>query len=289
MIRLIAIDMDGTLLNQNHQVSERNKQAIINAQQRGVEVVVATGRGFPEAEHPVLQAGLKLPYICLNGGETRDPQGNVLSSVYIQKEIVPEILSIFQEEALETLLFVGDHMFVKDIEDLVDGFIELGKDGGQIPDVEAIRAEVMDRVEEGYVRTTPSFHTLIREHPDQVYKFFGSSTDLNALESATLKLSKLQSITVTSSGSKNIEITSSQAQKGIALEKYCNDHNIPFDQVMVIGDSYNDLSMIQKAKISFAMENAPDDIKAACTYVTGTNKADGVAQAIESILQKQLA
>lgn len=279
--------MDGTLLNQNHQISERNRQAIQQAQQRGIEVVVATGRGFPEAKHPAVQAQLKLSYICLNGGETRDSQGNILSSVYIDENVVPKILSTLTNASIETLLFAGDHMYVKSIENLITAFIELGRDGGQIPDEEAIRKEVMDRVEEGYVQTAESFEMLISEQGEKVYKFFGSSLDEKVLKEAALELEKLPRIAVTSSGTKNIEITSHLAQKGIALKKYAKEKNISMDQVMVIGDSHNDLSMIEKAKISYAMENAPDDVKAACTHITTTNDEDGVARAIEAVLQTQ--
>ena len=72
MIRLIAIDMDGTILSPDHSISPKNKQAILAAQSQGIEVVIATGRSFPEAYTPISSEGLTLPYICLNGADVRD-------------------------------------------------------------------------------------------------------------------------------------------------------------------------------------------------------------------------
>ena len=78
------------------------------------------------------------------------------------------------------------------------------------------------------------------------------------------------------------------AQKGIAVEQYAKSKGISMDNVMVIGDSYNDLSMMERAGRSVAMGNAPAEIKAACTEITTTNEHDGVGLAIEAILQHQV-
>src|SRR5690606_16157902 len=82
MIRLIAIDMDGTILSPDHSISTRNKQAILAAQSNGIEVVIATGRGFSEAYGPVRDSGLNLSYICLNGAEIRDAFGELISATH---------------------------------------------------------------------------------------------------------------------------------------------------------------------------------------------------------------
>ena len=78
------------------------------------------------------------------------------------------------------------------------------------------------------------------------------------------------------------------AQKGIAVEQYAKSKGISMDNVMVIGDNYNDLSMMERAGRSVAMGNAPAEIKAACTTVTTSNEHDGVGLAIEAILQLQV-
>ncbi|WP_210123695.1 HAD-IIB family hydrolase, partial [Staphylococcus sp. GDX8P106P-2] len=77
---LIATDMDGTLLNAAHEISEENINAIHYAQSLGITVVIATGRAFYEASTPVAQTDLKVPYICLNGAEVRDESFNISST-----------------------------------------------------------------------------------------------------------------------------------------------------------------------------------------------------------------
>src|SRR5699024_7568370 len=266
-----------------HKVTEKNKQAILNAQRNGIEVVIATGRGYPEAKNPVLQAQLNLAYICLNGAEVRDQQGKVISSTYLDEHHVREILSVLDHESIDSLLFIGDHMYTKSIENLVDSFIQLGMDTGQTLDVEAIRSEVMNSVEDGYIRTTESFDHLIDEHGKSIYKVFGSTTDHEALNRAHDTLKKLSNLADTSYGSNKIEKTRDYAQKEIALEQYAKSKGISMEHVMVIGDSHNDLSMMEKAKVSYAMANAPDEIKSACTHITTANENDGVALAIEKM------
>src|SRR3954462_12597907 len=87
MIKCIASDMDGTLLNSIQQISEENKQAIIKAQAEGIEFLVATGRSYQEATYVLSEAGLSCPVICVNGAEIRSKEGEVLSSTPISKEL----------------------------------------------------------------------------------------------------------------------------------------------------------------------------------------------------------
>ena len=117
---------------------------------------------------------------------------------------------------------------------------------------------------------------------------FGTSCNKLHLENARKALQLLPGLAISSSGAGNLEITNINAQKGIAVEQHAKRKGISMDNVMVIGDSYNDLSMIERAGRSVAMGNAPAEVKAACTNVTTTNANDGVGLAIEAILQHQV-
>lgn len=287
MIRLIALDMDGTLLNPQMVISEKNRQAIINAQANNVDVVIATGRGFREAITPVTEAKLHLSYICLNGAEVRDIHGNMVSSTYLPGKQVPKITEILKNEKIDHQIFVGNHVYTKNVEEIVNLYIQMMSGDGQIPPIEVIRSEVNQYVEDGYIQEIKTFDNLLDCYGNKVYKVFGSSLCKKSLDRAVHALTKLQNISVSSSAPGNLEITSINAQKGIALEQYATRKGVSMDQVMVIGDSYNDLSMMKRAKLSVAMRNAPEEIKKSCTKVTETNKNDGVALAIEDILQQQ--
>lgn len=288
MIRLIALDMDGTILSPDHSISIKNKEAIWEAQKNGIEVVIATGRSFLEAFDPIHDAGLNVPYICINGAEVRDQQGNLISETHILEEDISKVTTILDDEAIDYQLFIDKQVYTKNIEAPIDTFIQLAEAANQVPQVDEIRREVMDRVERGIIRQVDSFNPLIAEHGSSIYKIFGTSYNRDHLDRAREALKQFPGLAVSSSGAGNLEITSVNAQKGIAVEQYATSKGISMDQVMVVGDNYNDLSMMERAGRAVAMGNAPDAIKAACTHVTATNEHDGVGLAIQEVLQVQV-
>jgi Cof subfamily protein (haloacid dehalogenase superfamily) len=283
MIRLIAIDMDGTMLSPDHSISERNIKAVQQAQAKGIEVLIATGRSFPEADDPVTSAGLELGFICLNGAEVRDQSKNVVSATHLLKDDVTRAITVLESEEIHHELFIDDIIYTTDVNQQINMFVQFARSIGQSPDVEAIREEIMERARQGFIREIDSYDEIIQEHGNVINKVFGTTSDLIALANAREALNTIPGLSVTASGERNIEINSINAQKGIALEEYAKRKGISMENVMAIGDSYNDLSMLKKAGRSVAMENAPADIKAICSHTTATNEHDGVALAIEAI------
>ena len=91
-------------------------------------------------------------------------------------------------------------------------------------------------------------------------------------------------MTITTSGHKNLEITNKHAQKGIALEAFTKEKGIGLSETMAIGDSYNDVSMLERVGRAVAMENADFEIKSLCDVITDTNDEHGVAKAILEVL-----
>lgn len=284
MIELIAIDMDGTLLGPDHTVSERNRQAITAARANGIEVIIATGRGYHEALKPVEDAGLNPSFICLNGAEVRNNQGEIVSGIYLMQNDINDIRRILEENTIDYQVFIGDHVYTLDPEQQVDIFIQLAEATNQVPDVEDIRAAIMQSVKEGYVKQVDSFDQLLSDEKQDVLKIFGASYDREKLDIAREALKQIPGIAVSSSGAGNIEVTNVNAQKGIALEAYAKIKEIPMENVMAIGDNFNDLSMFKRVGRSVAMGSAPREIKEFCTHQTKANDEDGVALAIEAIL-----
>lgn len=280
--------MDGTILSPDHSISTRNKQAILAAQSNGIEVVIATGRGFSEAYGPVRDSGLNLSYICLNGAEIRNPFGELISAIHIVENDITNITTILDTHTIDYQLYIDTLIYINSIEDQIDTFIQLAEAANQIPAIDKIRQDVMDRVEQGYIRQVDSYNELINQHGSEIYKVFGTSFNRQNLDKARAELQMLPGLAISSSGAGNLEITAIDAQKGIAVEKYAKSIGISMEHVMVIGDSYNDLSMMVRAGRAVAMGNAPAAIKAACTEITTTNEHDGVGLAIEAILQLQI-
>ncbi|WP_172370003.1 Cof-type HAD-IIB family hydrolase [Sporosarcina jiandibaonis] len=288
MVRLIAIDMDGTILSPDQTISTKNKETILEAQSNGIEVVIATGRSYAEALFPISDAGLTVPFILLNGAEVRNEDGDLLSATYLTESDVKKVIPILEKESIDYQLFVGKTVYTKSIEDQIDTFIQLAVAANQVPPVDEIREEVMNRVEKGFVQEVPSLRQIVNQHGEEIYKIFGTSFNKVHLDNAREKLKLLPGLAVSSSGAGNLEITNINAQKGIALEQYAKMKGISMDEVMAIGDNYNDLSMLKIAGHSVAMGNAPAEIQEACKTVTTTNEFDGVATAIESALRLKI-
>lgn len=286
MIQLIAIDMDGTLLSPDHTISEVNKKAIQEAQAKGFEIVIATGRAYEEAYEPVHREGLDLSFICLNGAEVRDHVGNLIAATYLLSEDIDKIITILEAYHIDHQLFIDKTIYTKAIQDQIDTFVQLAEAAGQTPDVDEIRKEIENRVASGVIQIVDSFDALLKDNQHTLYKIFGTSYNRENLDLARAALENIPSLAVTSSGAGNLEITNINAQKGLALTAFAKAKNIPMEQVMAIGDNYNDLSMMERAGRSVAMGSAPDAIKAACDEVTETNEHNGVGVAIQKLLQQ---
>lgn len=286
MIKLIALDMDGTILNSDHVISERTINAIKSAQEKGIEVIISTGRGYPDGVLLVKDTGLELGFSCMNGAEIRNVDGEIIHTSPLTNGQALEIMTILDEENVIYDMYVNELIYTDSIEEQVNMFRRFTpeKDEAEFDDM---LEKVKVRMEEGFIKEVKSFHEIINHADAVVYKMLALSDNLDALAKAEERLKKVAGISVSSSFTGNLEITNEAGQKGFALEKYAAHCGVTMAETMAVGDNYNDLSMMEKAGFSVAMGNAPDDIKAKCDFVTETNENDGVALAIEKILKEQ--
>src|SRR5690625_2027802 len=283
-MQLVATDMDGTLLNANHEISKRNKQTIQNLQERGIEVIAATGRNFPEAMAPVKQAGLSLPAICINGAEVRNEKGDIIATTHLLPEDIDQAMATLAKYDIYFDLYIQDNIYALSAEKQIDMFMQVGQSAKQIVPTEAIRESIMERIGKGIIKEVDTYDTVLDKHKGAVCKILGICHSDEQFELATKELQQSPQVAISSSGKGVIEINHTAAQKGIALEQYAALKGIDMKEVMVIGDNYNDVSMMERSGISVAMENAPDDIKAVCSHETASSDADGFTLAIETIL-----
>ncbi|MGK0554782.1 Cof-type HAD-IIB family hydrolase [Macrococcus capreoli] len=288
MIKLIATDMDGTLLNSAHEVSEENIKAIQYAQSKGVTVVIATGRAFYEANTPIKPTGLKVPFICLNGAEVRDEAFNILHTSKLSNEQIKDITSILDKYDLYYQIYTSARIYTEDKEKDLQIYIDIAEKMGHTPDVEKIRNSIQKRIDNGSLKEVASYDEVYARDGEIVMKFLAFSGDLAKLDAAKAELRAFNHLAVSSSSRGNIEITHNDAQKGIALEALCEQLNISMEQVMAIGDNLNDISMIERAKYSFAMENGTDEVKAAANYIAGSNEESGVGRAIMQVMNGEV-
>ncbi|MED3624980.1 Cof-type HAD-IIB family hydrolase [Neobacillus thermocopriae] len=284
MIKCIATDMDGTLLNSMQQISEENKAAILKAQKAGVEVVVATGRSYQEATYVLNKKGITCPIICVNGAEVRSKEGEVISATPISKQVAREVAAKLEEMDIYFEVYTDKGTYSVDLEKAVSILVDIVVTANPEVDPEFVRQKAEARRRDGLVHPIDDYETLFNNDEFRIYKFLAFSFDMDKLKAASESLKELEDLNVTKSGVENIEITHRNAQKGIALEAFVNARGISLSETMAIGDNFNDVSMFEKAGRAVAMGNASPGIKSLCDWVTDTNDESGVGKAILEVL-----
>lgn len=289
MIELIVSDMDGTLLNDKMEVSASNVSAINEANRLGIKFMVATGRGYTEAVPALREVGIDCPMITLNGGQVFDEDGQLVENLGIDKTTTRHILEDVRKYGLYCELMTSKGIFsdnkVRRIESMTSLLHETN------PDTTFKMALVLAvaRLELMHVNYVENFQEVLEDNAQQVLKILVfSDVGQSELEPIRAKLAEDKRVVVTSSFKNNIEINHVEAQKGIALAKFAKKRGIPLENVMAIGDNFNDVSMLQVAGASFAVANAEDGVKEFAKYLTSKNSENGVAEAIMRCINENL-
>jgi len=280
MIKLIASDMDGTLLNNNHKISKENLEAIKKAQEMGVKFAISTGRMYEDVKPLLDECNLRCQCIVLNGGEYIDEDGNVLEGIYIGKEEAREIINMIIKEKIVAEIYTDKGLYT--VNDKEEALTEVAYR------IIAFDPETSYDEAVKIARNHPHFVNLnYIENIDgflnsdvKIGKFVAFYNDEETTGKVKEKLESIEGLAISSTFTKNIEINNKEAQKGLILAKVAKKMKIKREEVMVLGDSFNDYSMFTEFTESFAMENAIPQIKEAAKYITDTNDNAGVAKAI---------
>ncbi|MFB3163688.1 HAD family hydrolase [Neobacillus sp. 179-J 1A1 HS] len=284
MIKCIASDMDGTLLNSYQQVSQENKDAILKAQSQGIEVVIATGRSYQEVRFVLDEAELQCPAICVNGAEVRTKEGEILSATPIEKQVAKKAAEKLMEMDIYFEVYTNKGTYSLDPNKAVAIIVDIVVSANPEVKPEDVVKRAEERTLHGLVHQVESYDVLFNDETHQIYKLFGFALDSDRREAAENGLEELTELAVSSSGHNNLEITHCNAQKGIALETFVKSKGIEITETMAMGDSFNDISMLKRVGRAVAMGNADYEIKTLCDVITATNDEHGVAQAILEVL-----
>jgi Cof subfamily protein (haloacid dehalogenase superfamily) len=283
-MKLIAIDMDGTLLNSRNEISQENIEAVKMAQSKGIEVVIATGRAHFDAAQIVKEAGLSNWIIGANGATIHDKEGNQLQSISVSKEDTEGILAYFTDKGFYYEVF-SDHTLYspQNGRELLN--IELDRIKTANPDTDF--NEMKEAAERQFSQEPFEFvssYKEILERTDQYYNLLAFSFDDDKLKEAWDQYIDRDNLTLTASASHVFDIMHRDVSKGNAVKKLAEKFGVEKQGIMAIGDNFNDLSMFKVAGISVAMENAPDEVKKKAMMTTLKNNVHGVAY----IINKQI-
>jgi len=267
-IKMIAIDIDGTLVNSEKQVTPRVKKAILRAKEQGIKVVICTGRPLMGVK-PLLQTlGLDAQddqyVICFGGAATYATGGELINEYPISYNDYIDLEALSRKLKLHFHAISEDRIYTAD------------KDIGEYTLHEA------NLVSMGISYRTPEEMQHIKLIKS-MYVDDPETLDL-AIQQQQLFEPLQDRVTFTKSAPFYYEANANGVNKGQALQILCAKLKLTADNVMAIGDEANDLSMIQFAGYGVAMENAIVEVKDAAQEITADNDHDGVALAIEEIL-----
>jgi len=284
-MKLIASDLDGTLLNEIGEISQENVQAINKATEKGLRFVVATGRSYDSAKRILTKAGISCPIICLNGAASYDINGKLIRNIPMDAAICRKIVSVCQKAEMYTELFMENSVLSSGKDNFMDVAIQMFKDVMPNSTEEEIRHVVEKRFQDENVQFIDNLEGQISNENNTIYKVLSFSLDEEKLTEAYHELKNEPGMIITSSGHLNLEFNHPDAKKGLALKELVNSMGIDMKDVMALGDNLNDKSMLEEAGRGVAMGNAAEEIKELCRYTTKRNTEHGVAYAIEEMLK----
>ena len=275
-IKLVALDLDGTLFDNSSRISKRNLTAIRSITDKGIHVVISTGRPFEGIPFDQIKGtGINYAITANGSGIYEISTGKCLYENAMDEELVTPILNFLLTRDIHMDAFIG------------------GKGYTPVQCVETAQKLTVPSSIKNYIITTrtrlDNILQFIHENQLKVQKMtlnFYPAADGTLIDRETVRkfLVSNPSITTVCGGYNNLEFTRADANKGVGLRKLAEILGVNPDATMAIGDTENDLAIIEAAGIGVAMGNATDAVKARADYVTTTNTKDGVAAAIDHFI-----
>lgn len=265
-IKLLATDLDGTLLQSGQPVSAGNIAAAQAAAKAGTVVTIATGRMY-RAALPVAEAlGLEVPIITYNGALIKSTSGKIYYEQYLDEDICRRITDFAAARGWYLQTYSGDGLYYSDYGEFSKRYENSQKVIGENLGYAGLREKVEKMYKMLIITPDPA---LTQDWMDQLKAEFGNS------------------VTLTQSSPDFIEIISPGVSKASALQRLAGMMDIDISETMAIGDASNDLPMLKAAGFSVAMGNATEEIKAVTDVVTGNCADDGWAQAVYKYVLNQ--
>ena len=260
--RMLAVDLDGTLLTDDKRISEANREALREAVDNGVCVVISTGRAWPGARAFAEELGVRVPVITSNGAMIID---GATGGIIYKKDMVPEAARAIIEDGRKIgtsqIIWVENKLYGLPIDErLIDYGHRFGKmDPTPMPPVETLFEVGISKVLwYDTVERAEQLAGVIREYPETTLV----RSDPHFLEFFNVGVSKAKAIAAVASM-----------------------YGIDRSEIAAIGDADNDISMLESVGLAIAMGNATERVKAVADRITVDNEHDGVAYAIHHFLQ----
>ena len=257
-IKLVATDIDGTLVKWDTSVSGGVKDCIKKLQENGVKVVLVTGRMHCATKHLRDELGLNSPVVSYQGGLIKDSDGKTLYQENLDSDYAKEIINWAHKNDVHLNLYIDDKLNVEKDDDCVKRYT----DGKFVP------------------YTVCPFESLKIENVNKIL-----AIDYGNAERVTGWISELQAkfpeLYIVKSTPFFCEIGSPMAKKSLGVEFLAKHWNLSQDEILTIGDQNNDIELLKAGGVKVAMGNATPELKECANYITDSVENDGFVKAIE--------
>ncbi|MBW4564188.1 MAG: Cof-type HAD-IIB family hydrolase [Mojavia pulchra JT2-VF2] len=268
-IKLLVLDIDGTISGQSNTISTPVKQAITAAQARGIQVAIATGRMYRSALRFHQEISSVLPLAAYQGAWIQDPATQKIHRhLAVSREVAHQLLDYFEQPQLRSLLsvhfYINDQLYVREL-----------------------TRETQIYAERSGITAIPvgDLRRVLTNEPTKVLALCDDTDVIDNLLGNLRRQYTPAELYLTTSVATFFEATNASVNKGTAV-RYLAEELLGLQRanVMTIGDNFNDLEMLEYAGIGVAMGNAPDAVQAIAQWVAPTVEEDGAAVAIEKFL-----
>ncbi|MFD1037694.1 Cof-type HAD-IIB family hydrolase [Virgibacillus byunsanensis] len=268
---LIALDLDGTLLTDNKEISARNKQTVLKAMDEGHIVVIATGRPHRASINYYNNLGLTTPMVNFNGAlihHPKDHKWDALHSPMPKRTALKIVEACYDLNVQNILAEVMDNVYLDQYDEKI---INIFQTTQQDPPFEigSLKSKL----------TEDPTSLLIHPREDHIHELRSHLDDYHAELIEHRKWGAPWNI---------IEIVKKGMNKAVGLQKVAHYYNIPQERIIAFGDEDNDLEMIDYAGVGVAMGNAIDELKSVSKHITHTNEEDGIGTFLEQYLKLQV-
>lgn len=259
--KLVALDLDGTLLNEDKQITPETAAAVRRVRELGTEVTLCTGRMFAASLPYARELGLTLPLVTYNGGLVMgQDRREILYQRTLSHHYAREIIMQAREAGFAINYYHEDRLLVEEITEQH----RLYAAWSRVP---------LEPVEDLLALPHDPLKILLMGNEEKLDRF---AREMDRRFDGAVYLTK--------SWPTFLEFMHPEATKGLGLRALLEHLGLDKSQVLVVGDSYNDLEMFKYAGFAVAMENAADEVKQAAHYVTKSNRENGVAEVLKKFI-----